>query len=77
MRFKLLYGKGPVMLHELRQAVGDDVFFTILKSYLRSFQFKPATTRDFIGITNFVTKQDHAAFFDRNLFGAGPLDVQK
>ena len=69
MRIRLLYGKGPLMLHALRSEVGDDKFFTILKSYLRSFPFKPGTTRDFIGITKFVTKQDHAAFFDRHLKG--------
>ncbi len=76
-RYNLLYGKGPLMLHALRHAVGDNTFFTILKSYLRSFSFKPATTRDFIGITNFITKQDHAAFFDRYLFGVGKIDVDE
>ncbi len=76
-RYRLLYGKGPLMLHALRHEVGDNTFFTILKSYLRSFHFKPATTRDFIGITNFITKQDYAPFFDRYLFGTGKVDVKK
>ena len=45
------------------------MFFTILKSYLKSFRFKTAETRHFIGLTGFVTKKDHTAFFDRYLFG--------
>lgn len=76
-RFKLLYGKGPLMLHALRHQVGDETFFTILKSYLRSFPYKPATTRDFIGITNFITKQEEGPFFDQYLFRAGRIDVAK
>ncbi len=68
-RSALLYGKGALVLHALRQEIGDDMFFTILKSYLKSFRFKTAETRHFIGLTGFVTKQDHTAFFDRYLFG--------
>jgi hypothetical protein len=68
-RTGLLYGKGPLVLHALRQELGDQVFFTILKSYLRSFAFKPATTQNFIGLTNFVSKKDHTDWFNRYLFG--------
>lgn len=76
-RIALLYGKGPLMLHALRREVGDNTFFTILKSYLRSFHFRYATTKDFIGITQFITKQDHTAFFDLYLFGSKKIDVKK
>ena len=68
-RAGLLYGKGAMMLHALRQEIGDQAFFTILKSFVKSFYFKPATTRNFIDLTNFVTKKDNTAWFDRYLFG--------
>jgi len=68
-RAALLYGKGPLVLHALRLQLGDQVFFTILKSFLKSFHFKPAETRHFIGLTGFVTKQDYSDFFNRYLLG--------
>ncbi len=68
-REALLYGKGALVLHALRLELGDQVFFTILKSYLKSFYFKPAETRHFIGLTNFVTKKDYTDWFNRYLLG--------
>lgn len=65
----LLYGKGPLVLHALRKELGDDAFFTLFKSFLKSFNFKCAETRHVIGLTNFVTKKDWQPFFDRYLFG--------
>lgn len=69
-RSQLLYNKGPLVLHALRQEIGDDnTFFTILKSFQRSFRGQPAYTKDFIGITNFILKKDMTAFFDKYLLG--------
>jgi hypothetical protein len=68
-REALLYGKGPLVLHALRAELGDQTFFLILKSYLKSFYFKPAETRHFIGLTNFVTKKDYTDWFNRYLLG--------
>ncbi|MBI4917044.1 MAG: hypothetical protein HY825_14475 [Acidobacteria bacterium] len=68
-RYGLLYGKGPLVLHALRKEVGDNAFFTVLKSYLRSFPFQPASTRNFIDLTNFATKKDYTDFFNRYLLG--------
>jgi len=69
-RTRLLYGKGPLVLHALRAEIGDDnQFFTILKSYVKNFYFKSAETRHFIGLTNFITKKDYTDFFNRYLLG--------
>jgi hypothetical protein len=68
-RVALLYGKGPIVLHALRKELGDQVFFTICKSYIKSFAFKPAGTKDFIELTNFVTKKDYTEWFNRYLLG--------
>jgi len=69
-RYLLLYAKGPLVLHALRQELGDSAFLTICKSYLKSFDFKVAETRHFIGLTNFVTKKDYTEWFGRYLLGA-------
>ncbi len=68
-RYALLYAKGPLVLDALRKQLGDDVFFTIGKSFLRNFNFKIAQTRHFIGMTNFIAKKDYTDFFNRYLLG--------
>jgi len=68
-RTALLYAKGPLVLHALRKELGDTVFFTILKSYLKNVNFKLAETRHFVGLTNFITKKDYTDWFNRYLFG--------
>ncbi len=68
-RIGLLYNKGPLVLHALRQEIGDDAFFIVLKAFLKNFQFKCAETRHFIGLTNFVTKKDYTSWFDQYLLG--------
>src|SRR5204862_517503 len=69
-RRDLLYDKGPLVLHALRQEVGDATFFQILRTTLGSFTLKPIWTRDFIATTNLVTKRDFRPWFDRYVFGA-------
>ena len=76
-RHRLLYQKGPVVLHALRQEVGDDPFFTILKSFIRSFPGKPARTKDFIGLSSYVAKRDLGPWFARYLFGTEMPAINK
>ena len=59
-----------MVLHALRQEIGDDnTFFTILKSFQRSFRGQPAYTKDFIGITSFILKKDMMPFFEKYPLG--------
>lgn len=69
-RINLLYGRGPYLLHVLRQELGDQTFFTILRSYLRSNAGKLAGTEDLIGLMNFVTKKDWHPWFEKHVWGA-------
>jgi hypothetical protein len=75
----LLYAKGPLVLHALRQEIGDQAFFTVFKSLLSSFPMKDATTKDAIAITNLVTKKDYKPWFERYLLGSEwpPLEKGK
>ncbi|MGC8917148.1 MAG: M1 family metallopeptidase [Thermoanaerobaculum sp.] len=74
-RMALLYAKGPLMLHALRQELGDNGFFTVFKSYLRNFADKPAQTKHIVGITGVVAKRDFGPWFERYLLGPGfPLE---
>lgn len=68
-RRALLYARGPLMLHALRQELGDQAFFSIFKSLVRSFPGKPAATRDVLALARLVTGREQRPFFDRYLFG--------
>src|SRR5262249_56292734 len=69
-RFYLTYFKGATLLQAIRREVGEDTFFTILKSFLRSFEKKPAvTTEQFIGLLNYVTKKDWKPWFEKYYYG--------
>lgn len=69
-RFYLTYFKGATLLQAIRKDIGDDAFFTILKSFLRSFEKKSAvTTADFIGLLNYVTKKDWKPWFEKYYYG--------
>ena len=68
--YGLLYAKGPLVLHALRQELGDQAFFTVFKSLLSSFPMKDATTADVIAITGLVTKKDYRPWFERYILGS-------
>jgi hypothetical protein len=67
--FGLLYAKGPLVLHALRQELGDQQFFTLMKTVLTNHQFKHIDTNTFIEMTNWISKQDYSPWFDRYLLG--------
>ena len=67
----LLYSKGPTLLVAIRKELGVDLFFTALKSFLKSFsERRPAVvTDDFAGLLGYLTKRDWAPWFDRYYYG--------
>jgi hypothetical protein len=67
-RYGLLYAKGPLMFHTLREELGDQVFLTLMKSSLTNFHFKHIETQDFIELTNFITQLDYRPWFGEHLF---------
>jgi len=69
-RFYLTYFKGAVLLQAIRKEIGDDAFFTVLKSFQRSFEKKPAVTTDqFVGLLSYVTKKDWKPWFEKYYYG--------
>jgi hypothetical protein len=77
-RQNLLYSKGPVVLHALRlelqkqagsAAQGDRQFWSLLRSYLKSFPYKWAGTRHLVGILNQITGSDWQPWFERYVYG--------
>lgn len=60
-----VYGRPAAMLWELKEQYGTDKVVEILRLYYQKFQFKIATTEDFIQITNDVLEKDMGTFFDK------------
>jgi hypothetical protein len=68
-RFALIYEKGPYLLYTLHKELGDTAFLTFMKSYQKSFAWKPGTTKDVAGLLSFMTKKDYKPFFDQYYWG--------
>ncbi len=84
-RTNLLYNKGPLVIHAIRrelerlrggEAEGDRYFFAFLKTVVKNFAGKPASTRHLAGILGQMTGTDWRPFFDRYVYGTEmpPLD---
>jgi aminopeptidase N len=63
-----VYQRGALTLQALRVTVGDDAFFTILRTYATRFAGKNVTTNDFITVANEVAGRDLHDLFDAWLY---------
>jgi len=69
IRNGLLYNKGPVLLYTLHKELGDEAFFTFLKSYQKSFAWKFGSTKMVAGLLQYMTKKDYMPFFEKYYWG--------
>ncbi len=70
---RLTYDKGAMVLHMLRNHLGDNVFFKGVKNYLTAdkLTYAYATTEDLKGHLEAVAKQDLTEFFNDWVYGEG------
>ena len=66
-----VYFRGAMTLHQLRQAVGDDAFFKILRRWAQSRSGELVRTREFIGLAERISGQELDDLFDAWLYTAG------
>jgi aminopeptidase N len=72
------YYRGAMTLQALRNTVGDDDFFTILKQWAAANAGGNASTEDFIAFTEKISGQDLTAFFDEWLYtGVKPAGLDE
>lgn len=77
-RTYLLYNKGPFVLHALRlelqekhgEKAGDDMFYTLLRSFVTNFKFRWGATRHFVGILNQISGDDWQPWFEKYVYGS-------
>ena len=58
------YKRGCWVLHTLSEKVGDEIFKKAIEQYLTTYQFKSATTSDFIKIIEKLTETEQTEFVD-------------
>ncbi|MEO5763002.1 MAG: M1 family metallopeptidase [Vicinamibacteria bacterium] len=69
----LVYQKGALVLHELRQELGDKAFWKGLCDYTRAHFDKPVTTSDFFAAMEKSSGKKLIGFFDRWVFAKSPV----
>ncbi|MBI1189831.1 MAG: hypothetical protein GC200_04010 [Tepidisphaera sp.] len=65
------YAKGAVILHMLRERLGDDAFFTGVANYLEKYKFKTVQTDDFRRCLEAASGQSLERFFAEWLYRSG------
>ncbi|MCB0738958.1 MAG: M1 family metallopeptidase [Bacteroidetes bacterium] len=65
------YQKGAWFLHMLRNEIGDEQFWTVLKTYYLTYELSNASTQDFAKVVNRITGEDFTAFFNQWLRTTG------
>ncbi|MDT8418438.1 MAG: M1 family aminopeptidase, partial [Lutibacter sp.] len=65
------YEKGAWVLHMLRKKLGDETFWTGIKTYYEKFKLNNATTNDFKNVMAEVSSQNLDVFFSQWLQKAG------
>jgi hypothetical protein len=69
-----VYLKGAWVLHMLRGALGDSVFFDALRAYGEEFAYSNATTENLIAVFEHSAGRDLRWFFDPWIYGSGRPD---
>lgn len=68
----LSYEKGAVILHMLRYELNDDdMFFTILRTFLSQYPYGNAIGNDFKAVVEEISGKDFTDFFNQWYFGEG------
>jgi len=63
-----VYDRGAMTLHQLRRAVGDDTFFTILRTWTADHRYGNGTTEEFTALAEKISGQDLSALFQAWLY---------
>jgi aminopeptidase N len=64
----MVYERGALTLHALRLHLGDEAFFTILRTWTARFHNGNATTEDFIALAEEISGEQLDDFFESWLF---------
>jgi hypothetical protein len=66
----VIYNKAAMVLHMLRRLVGDDAFFSGVRSFYEQWKFKKAGTDDFRQVMERTSGRDLSRFFETWIYGS-------
>jgi aminopeptidase N len=66
-----VYDKGADVVHCLRNYLGDSVFFSATREYLKKYAFSTASTENFIAVFEEISKKDLGNFFENWIYKPG------
>lgn len=70
------YQKGGIVLHMLRDLVGDEAFYQSLHVFLKRYQFRNVHTDDLLFTFHEVTGRDLQWFWDQWFYGSGMPEMK-
>ncbi|MCS7178314.1 MAG: M1 family metallopeptidase [Anaerolineae bacterium] len=65
----VVYRKGPLYFHALRERVGDETFFAILQAYYRRHRYGIATPDSFLATVREIAGNEHRDLYERWILG--------
>jgi hypothetical protein len=63
--FDIVYDKGALYFHELRERVGDEAFFDALQTYYNRHRYQIATSESFLNTIEDVTGDRHQDLYEK------------
>jgi aminopeptidase N len=70
----LVYAKGALFFDQLRQTMGDEVFFAFLKAYYAKYRYGFVSSSDFQATAEETCACDLKALFDLWVYQGGPVN---
>lgn len=70
----VVYGKGPLFFHALRQEVGDEDFDAILRAYFDSYRYQTASGQDLLDLAEAISERDLSELYQEwlgDVYGDG------
>ena len=68
----VVYGKGPLFFQALRDEVGDEAFFAILRAYLEAYRYKIASPEGFLALAEEVSGQELDRLYEKWILSSAP-----
>ena len=59
----VVYAKGPLFIHALRQEMGTEEFFSLLQTYLKTWRYQVASGQDFLTLADQIADQELSDLF--------------
>ena len=70
------YGKSAMVFHQLRQIIGDSLFFKSFQKFYQDFKFKDASWSDIKNTASQVSQQDLSWFFEQWIERKGAPEIE-